>query len=128
MDEFKQKAAASKECTALVPYKNNTQLANINTQISTTHTQVIGEIKNDVINLDRIGSALKTDRYHAFPDIVDNYVGYATKTSINNGTLYQIEGAYRNKPGRFEWIIQEGHVTHRMFVPGGGVSGTPIKL
>jgi hypothetical protein len=28
--------------------------------------------------------------------------------------------------GRFEWIVQAGEVTHRMFVKGGEMSGIPI--
>jgi hypothetical protein len=28
--------------------------------------------------------------------------------------------------GRFEWIIDQGMVTHRMFVAGGTVNGVPI--
>ena len=81
---------------------------------------------NDVIDLPRTGSALKTDPYHAFPNIVDNYAGYATKSPISNGTLYQLQGSLNGTVGRFEWIIQNQQVTHRMFVPGGGINGIPI--
>ena len=84
-------------------------------------------VKNDVVNLERIGSAIKKDKYHAFSDIIDNYAGLARKTSISNGgTLYQLEGALNGVAGRFEWIIQGGKVTHRMFVKGGGINGIPI--
>lgn len=74
----------------------------------------------------RTGSALKTDLYHAFPNIVDNYAGYATKSPISNGTLYQLQGSLNGTVGRFEWIIQNQQVTHRMFVSGGGINGIPI--
>ena len=84
-------------------------------------------IENDIIGKERIGSALKTDSYHNFNDIIDNYAGLATKTKINNGTLYQLEGALNGIEGRFEWIIQGENVTHRMFVPGGKINGLPIK-
>lgn len=93
---------------------------------STTKPKVTSTIKNDVIDLPRTGSALKTDPYHAFPNIVDNYAGYATKSPISNGMLYQLQGSLNGTVGRFEWIIQNQQVTHRMFVPGGGINGIPI--
>ena len=97
-----------------------------NTTPSTTKPKVTSTIKNDVIDLPRTGSALKTDPYHAFPNIVDNYAGYATKSPISNGALYQLQGSLNGTVGRFEWIIQNQQVTHRMFVPGGGINGIPI--
>ena len=97
-----------------------------NSTPSTTKSKVTSTIKNDVIDLPRTGSALKTDPYHAFPNIVDNYAGYATKSPISNGTLYQLQGSLNGTVGRFEWIIQNQQVTHRMFVPGGGINGIPI--
>ena len=69
---------------------------------------------------------MKTDAHHAFSNIVDNYAGYATKSDINNGTLYQLLGSLNGKDGRFEWIVQNEQVTHRMFVEGGGINGIPI--
>ena len=96
------------------------------TPVANPPTKVVSTIENDIIDLPRTGSALKTDAHHAFPDIVDNYVGYATKTSINNGTLYQIEGSLNGVAGRFEWIVQDQFVTHRFFVEGGGINGIPI--
>lgn len=56
---------------------------------------------------------------------MDNYAGYATKSPINNGTLYQLEGSLNGMPGRFEWIVQDQFVTHRLFVAGGGINGIP---
>ena len=110
------------------------------------------EIHNPVIDSPRIGSALKIDdikpitqvnpitgkveiirefpgvpRAHGFTDLVDNYVGIATETSLGNATLYQVEGSLNGVPGRFEWIIQDGYVTHRMFIQNGIVNGVPIK-
>ncbi|MDI6618809.1 MAG: hypothetical protein QME45_09080 [Clostridiales bacterium] len=89
-------------------------------------------ITNDVLKAPRAGSALKIDDYHAFNNIVDNYAGLATKTSINNGTLYQLEGSLNGVQGRFEWIIDSagqyaGQVSHRYFVSGGTLNGVPIK-
>ena len=43
--------------------------------------------KNDIIDLPRTGSALKTDPYHAFPNFVDNYAGYAMTVSYTHLTL-----------------------------------------
>ena len=87
---------------------------------------VSAPISNDIVNLPRAGSALKLDPYHAFPDIVDNYAGLATKSSISNGTLYQLKGALNGTAGSFEWIVQNQEVTHRMFVSGGEINGIPI--
>jgi len=84
-------------------------------------------ITNSIIDLPKKGSALKADLYHKFPDIVDNYAGYATKFNIHNGTLYQISGSYRAVYGRFEWIVEDGYVTHRLFVKRGSINGIPSK-
>ena len=100
--------------------------ASVASSLSTTTKSNSSSIQNDIIGLPRTGSALKNDSYHAFPDIVDNYAGDATKFSINNGSLYQLEGSLNGTSGRFEWIIQNGEVTHRFFVEGGGINGIPI--
>lgn len=63
---------------------------------------------------------------HGFNNIVDNYAGYATKTPLSNATLYQLDGSLNGTLGRFEWIIQDGSVTHRMFIQGGTMNGVPI--
>lgn len=107
-----------------------------------------GGINNDVLNGKRTGSGLKDDpvnpvrdangnitkefpatpKAHGFPDIVDNYAGDAQQFPLQNGaTLYQVEGSYNGVAGRFEWIIQNGNVTHRMFIQGGSVNGVPIS-
>lgn len=83
-------------------------------------------INNDISNLPRIGSALKTVAYHAFPNVVDNYAGYATKSQISNGTLYQVLGSLNGVDGRFEWVVQNNYVTHQLFVRGGSINGRPI--
>ena len=83
---------------------------------------------NPIQGLQRTGSALKTDPYHAFPDVVDNFASGATKTTLQNGAgLYQVEGSLNGVAGRFEWIVDKGGVTHRLFVPGGSMNGVPIK-
>ena len=69
---------------------------------------------------------MKSDSFHAFPDIIDNYAGFADKFKIPNGTLYQLKGSLNGVSGRFEWITQAEKVTHRMFVKGGGITGIPI--
>jgi len=90
------------------------------------------DISNDVLDTTRAGHALQGDAYHAFPDIVDNYAGLAQTSSVNNGTLYQLAGSLNGVEGRFEWIIDTageyaGQVSHRLFVPGGTITGVPIK-
>jgi hypothetical protein len=40
--------------------------------------------------------------------------------------MFQIEGSLNGVAGRFEWIVDQGAVTHRMFVEGGTVNGVPI--
>jgi hypothetical protein len=68
---------------------------------------------------------LKTGKpdYHGFPDIVDNYAGDGTQTTITGGdgitrTKIELEGSYGNKIGKFEWIIEgDRSINHRLFVP-----------
>ena len=88
--------------------------------------KVSSRVENDIVSLPRTGSALKTDAYHAFPDIVDNYAGLSTVSSIGNATLYQLPGSLNGVSGRFEWIVQDQQVMHRLFVKGGGINGIPI--
>jgi hypothetical protein len=58
---------------------------------------------NPIERLPRVGSALKQDPYHAFPDIVDNYASLATETSLPDGAdLFQLSGSLNGKAGRFE--------------------------
>ena len=52
--------------------------------------------------------------------------GYATKSQISNGTLYQVLGSLNSVDGRFEWAVQNNYVTHRLFVRGGSINGRPI--
>ena len=66
-------------------------------------------------------------RAHGFPDIVDNYAGFATRTNLRPGArLYQLLGSNNGVAGRFEWIVENGQITHRMFVEGGKLNGIPI--
>ena len=53
---------------------------------------------------------------HSFNDVIDNYAGYATQTSLDNATLYPLKGSLNGATGKFEWIIQDGQITHRIFV------------
>ena len=103
--------------------QNNISIMQMEAMVSSGNTN---KISNDITELSRVDSALKTDVYHNFPDIIDNYAGMAQKTAISNGILYQLEGSYNGTIGRFEWIIQDNTVTHRMFVPNGTINGRPI--
>ncbi len=93
-------------------------------------------IDNSVIGNPRVGSANKLpDGQHGFNDIIDNYAGDAAKFEIPTkgpggevvrvSELRQIEGSNNGVGGVFEWIVDEGNVTHRRFIPGGQVTGLP---
>lgn len=86
-------------------------------------------ITNDILEKPRSESAaVKLYQYHAFNDIINNYVGYATKYTLKSGsTLYLLEGSLNGASGRFEWIIDAGKVTHKLLVRLGTLSGGPIK-
>ncbi|WP_257155174.1 N-acetylmuramoyl-L-alanine amidase family protein [Bacillus paramycoides] len=91
------------------------------------------EINNPVLDNIRTGSALKIDELHAFNNIIDNYVSYASKFDLVGGDgvkrqLYQVEGSLNGKKGVFEWIVDpdpKKGVTHRRFIEGVGVTGKP---
>ena len=103
------------------------------------------EIHNDILDKPRKGSALTIDEVksirdgknniikefpsvaqsHGFNDIVDNYAGYADVFDVPNGKLYQLKGSLNGTSGRFEWITQDGYVTHRRFIDGGSINGVP---
>jgi Domain of unknown function (DUF4157) len=73
-----------------------------------------------------------SDTFHSFPDIVKNYAGDATKFPIKGGDgvareLYQLEGSLKGVEGRFEWIMENGQITHQQFIPGGTINGIPIR-
>ena len=88
--------------------------------------------------VNRVGSALKTDAQHAFPDVVDNFATEGSKFSIptkgpggvvvRNSDLFQVEGSLNGKSGVFEWIVDQGEMTHRRFISGGKVTGYPNQV
>lgn len=88
-------------------------------------------VNNLIVNSKRVGSAKKSDPYHSFNDIVDNYAGDAKKFFIKGGDgktriLYQIQGSLNGNKGIFEWIYDKTKgVTHRRFIPGGKITGKP---
>ncbi len=83
----------------------------------------------------RAGSALKIDPHHAFPDVVDNFAREGARfdiptrgaggTIVRLSELLQVEGSLPGQRGVFEWIVDKGSVTHRRFIPGGTITGTP---
>lgn len=89
------------------------------------------ENHNPVVESERVGSALKPDSDHAFPDIVDNYASYARQFSLVGGdgqqrSLFQLEGSLNGVAGVFEWIVDSGlGVTHRRFIRHGKITGKP---
>jgi len=96
-------------------------------------------IDNSVIGKPRTGSAYKLpDGQHGFNDIIDNYAGDAAKFDIptkgpggkvvRTSELRQIQGSNNGADGVFEWIVDQGNVTHRRFIPGGTVTGLPNQI
>lgn len=91
-----------------------------------------------VSGLPRTGSALKGDPHHAFPNLVDNFARDAQRFEIptkgpggvvvRTSELFQVEGSLNGKAGVFEWIVDQGSVTHRRFIPGGTVTGFPNQI
>ena len=72
---------------------------------------------NDVAGAPRVGSALKTDKYHNFPTLIDNYAGYAKQSmTTHNAVRYELDGYVNGAHGIFEWIVNDkGEVVHRLF-------------
>ena len=101
-------------------------------------TSSASEIENAIVGRARSGSATKTDPLHAFPDMVDNYASNAAKFSIptkgiggvvsRQSELYQVEGSLNSKRGVFEWVVDQGQVTHRRFIPSGKITGLPNQI
>ena len=96
-------------------------------------------VSNSVVDNARVGaSANKLDPYHRFSDIIDNYAGDASRFDIptkgpggkviRTSELRQIEGSLNGKSGVFEWIVDQGNVTHRRFITDGKVTGFPNQV
>jgi hypothetical protein len=72
---------------------------------------------------------LGKDAEHTFSNIIDNYADEAVSFKIptrgaggkviRQSELRQIEGPLNGKDGVFEWIVDNGEVTHRRFIGGG---------
>ena len=90
-------------------------------------------VANLVTHSIRSGSALKSDSHHSFPDIVDNYAGYATGFELVGGDgvkriLLQLAGSLNGVVGIFEWVVDPNPhtgVTHCRFIPDGKITGRP---
>ena len=89
------------------------------------------KINNPIVESKRVGYAQKSDPYHSFNNIVDNYASYSKTVTIIGGDgktriLYQIKGSLNGKKGIFEWILDKAKgVTHRRFIPNGKITGIP---
>jgi hypothetical protein len=89
------------------------------------------KITNPIVTSKRIGKATKTDAYHNFPNVIDNYAGKAKTFPLKGADgktreLFQIGGSYKGKKGIFEWILDnEKGVTHRRFIENGKITGKP---
>jgi hypothetical protein len=93
----------------------------------------LAKCKQALMNANPVGSALKADKYHnAATFMRDAAAQSGTDFDIVGAdaitrTLVQIPGTLDGQAGRFEYIIdQAGNLTHQLFVPGGGINGTPI--
>lgn len=54
---------------------------------------------------------------HGFSDIIDNYIEVVIRPKLpGEANLYQMLGSNNGFLGRFEWIIENGRVIHRMFI------------
>ena len=98
-----------------------------------TEERLFLEIDHPVVNNIKTGKALKLDKHHAFPDIIDNFAQQAEKFNIKGGDeilreLYQVEGSLNGQNGIFEWIVDPRPnlgVTHRFFIKNGKITGKP---
>ena len=97
------------------------------------------KINNSLIGKPRSGSANKLpDGQHGFNDIIDNYAGDAARFDIptkgpggkvvRTSELRQIKGSNNGVEGIFEWVIDQGNVTHRRFIPNGAITGLPNQI
>ncbi|MCA1702006.1 MAG: hypothetical protein LC808_01535, partial [Actinobacteria bacterium] len=81
--------------------------------------------------LQRTGSALKSDPYHrATSWVVDDPAAKRFAVTGGDGvqrSLYQLAGEVNGKPGVFEWLVDssgaQSVITHQRFIPGGSVTG-----
>lgn len=81
---------------------------------------------------------MKLDAHHAFPDLVDHASRGGHRTLIprrgaggvvvGRDELVQRGGSLNGVDGVFEWIVRNGDVVHRRFVPRGVVSGVPNQV
>ncbi|OXM48425.1 hypothetical protein CFP71_32160 [Amycolatopsis thailandensis] len=80
------------------------------------------------------GSALKAEPWHrAGSFVVDDISKKGTvfkigsKDGRGDATLIQMPGELNGKPGRYEWIVRDGIMSHLMFIRGGTINGIAIK-
>ncbi|MGH9155915.1 MAG: WXG100 family type VII secretion target [Acidimicrobiales bacterium] len=86
----------------------------------------------------RSSSALKIDPHHGFADLVDHATAGSRRTLIlrrgpggavvGQDELMQRGGSLNGVDGVFEWIVRNGEVVHRRFIPRGVVNGVPNQV
>lgn len=89
-----------------------------------------------VSGLPRTGSGLKPDLHHDFPVLIDTTSGNGRRFLIPHrrpgggisampDELIQANGRLNAQDGIYEWIVRNGSVVHRRFIPRGVINGVP---
>ena len=79
------------------------------------------------------GSALKDDIFHMAAtfkraDAAENGARFRLVGGDDRvRTLFQLKGDLNGVPGRYEYIVDQGQLTHQRFVPHGSLNGVPNK-
>ncbi len=88
------------------------------------------DASKQIINAERVGSALKNDIYHRAASFVpESQLASGETFSIIGGdgvqrTLLQVCGEVNGETGIFEYLLDpNGTITHQLFKPGGIIDG-----
>ena len=59
-------------------------------------------------------------------NVLITWLGESEDVQAYNCFTYQVNGSLNGTAGRFEWIVDKGNLTHRMFVNSGTINGRSI--